>query len=116
MTRLKCKVLPCVQVDYLMSRLSSLEGKIGGTEMQLNLELDHRSALTMEHTLYMRLFAFSVTTACRFRRRRNELQALDLAITAVMSMFAFVSMIGESRFNVAAKCASPDLSQPCRFH
>ena len=45
-----------MQVDYLMSRLSSLEGKIGGTEMQLNLELDHRSALTLRHMLYMPLF------------------------------------------------------------
>lgn len=56
-----------LQVDYLMSRLTSLEGRIGGTEDQLNLEMDHR---------------------------RNELQALDLAITAFMSSLAFISMIG----------------------
>ena len=32
----------CLQVDYLMSRLTSLEGRIGGTEDQLNIEMDHR--------------------------------------------------------------------------
>ena len=34
--------VPAQQVDYLMSRLTSLEGRIGGTEDQLNIEMDHR--------------------------------------------------------------------------
>lgn len=31
-----------LQVDYLLSKLSSLEGRISGTEDQLNIEMDHR--------------------------------------------------------------------------
>ncbi|KAK9826625.1 hypothetical protein WJX74_006505 [Apatococcus lobatus] len=56
-----------MQVDGLLGRLNSLEAKIRGTEDLINIELDHR---------------------------RNELVALDLFVTAVMAMFAFVSMIG----------------------
>ncbi len=38
-----------MQVDYLMSRLTSLEGRIGGTEDQLNLEMDHRCPSHLLH-------------------------------------------------------------------
>lgn len=42
-----------VQVDYLMSRLTSLEGRIGGTEDQLNIEMDHRYTFPREKGLDM---------------------------------------------------------------
>ena len=33
------------QVDYLMSRMSSLKARIAGIEDQLNIEMDHRFLL-----------------------------------------------------------------------
>ncbi|KAA6421154.1 MAG: Magnesium transporter [Trebouxia sp. A1-2] len=51
----------------LLSRLKVLYERIDDTEDLINIELDHR---------------------------RNELVALDLVITAVSTMFAFVAMIG----------------------
>ncbi|DBB08201.1 hypothetical protein WJX82_009172 [Trebouxia sp. C0006] len=56
-----------MQVDFLLSRLKVLYERIDDTEDLINIELDHR---------------------------RNELVALDLVITAVSTMFAFVAMIG----------------------
>ncbi|KAK9817294.1 hypothetical protein WJX72_012299 [[Myrmecia] bisecta] len=56
-----------MQVDFLLSRLTHLSDRIQGTEDLINLELD---------------------------QRRNELVALDLFMTAVMTMFGCVSMIG----------------------
>ncbi|BDA42583.1 magnesium transporter MRS2-B [Coccomyxa sp. Obi] len=55
------------QVDFLVNRLNALEEHIRSAEDQLALELDHR---------------------------RNELVALDLFLTAVATVFAFVSMVG----------------------
>ncbi|DBB05583.1 TPA: hypothetical protein ACH3X1_012527 [Trebouxia sp. C0004] len=56
-----------MQVDFLLSRLKVMYERIDDAEDLINIELDHR---------------------------RNELVALDLVITAVSTMFAFVAMIG----------------------
>ena len=45
------KSLSTAQVDYLMSRLTSLEGRIGGTEDQLNIEMDHRYSTQSQQLL-----------------------------------------------------------------
>lgn len=97
---------PSLQVDYLMSRLSALKGRIAGIEDQLNIEMDHRCVETLpedaklwlaestERRIWVvnrELFRESIRYDCC---RRNELQALDLAITAFMSSLAFISMIG----------------------
>jgi hypothetical protein len=55
-----------VQVDFLVNRLAALDEHMKSAEDQLALELDHR---------------------------RNELVALDLSLTAVATVFAFVGMI-----------------------
>ncbi|KAK9909360.1 hypothetical protein WJX75_001012 [Coccomyxa subellipsoidea] len=58
---------PYCPVDFLINRLDSLEEHMRSAEDQLALELDHR---------------------------RNELVALDLFLTAVATVFAFISMVG----------------------
>lgn len=56
----------CAQVDFLVNRLAALDEHMKSAEDQLAMELDHR---------------------------RNELVALDLSLTAVATVFAFVGMI-----------------------
>ena len=91
-----CSLASAMQVDQLVQRLEMLKDRITSTEKFLDTELDHRRVPAAPQTLGSESSAPVPTLDEGFGvvpRRRNQLVSLDIVVTAVMTMFAFVSMV-----------------------